>query len=96
MITYEWIFPEIECNPQNEIKIIHWKYVGTEGEYSECVYASCTNSEGIDFDAVTKQQLIQCVLNDQLTLTENEMQQNISDKIEKQKTPQSISKFKNF
>ena len=95
MITYEWIFPEIECNPQNEIKIIHWKYVGTEGEYSECVYASCTNSEGIDF-AVTKQQLIQCVVNDQLTLTENQMQQNISDKIEKQKTPQSISKFKNF
>ena len=94
-ITYEWSFPNFECDSENKVKTIHWRYTAVDGEYSANVYGSCAGSEGMDFDAMTKEHCETCVLENQDTTIED-MQSNLSAQIEQQKTPALTSKTKDW
>ena len=98
MIEYTWSFPNFETNSENVVKTIHWRYTATEtvedNTYSASMYGSCAGSEGMNFDAMTKEHCISCVTaNDQ---SEADMQANLSSQIEKQKNPETISKTKEW
>ena len=94
MITYEWSFPNFEVANDNTVKTIHWRYTATDGDYSASVYGSCGGSEGMDFDAMTKDHAIMCVIEN--NQSEAEMQENLSAQIDKQKNPEVISKQKEW
>jgi hypothetical protein len=55
---YTWSFPNFETNSENVVKTIHWRYTAVDGEYSASMYGSCAGSEGMDFDAMTKDHAI--------------------------------------
>ena len=102
-ITYEWSFPNFECDSENVVKTIHWRYTASEtisdeveGDktYSTSMYGSCAGSEGMDFDAMTKDHAIACVVEN--NSSEEEMQSNLSAQIEAQKNPATVSKTKEF
>ena len=95
MITYEWSFPNFETNSENVVKTIHWRYTAVDGEYSASMYGSCAGSDGMNFDAMTKEHCINCVLENQDTTVED-MQSNLSAQIEEQKNPETISKTKEW
>ena len=101
-ITYEWSFPNFECDSSNVVKTIHWRYTATDSEtdtfgnpvYTASMYGSCAGSEGMDFDAMTKEHCISCVTaNDQ---SEADMQSNLASQIESQKNPATVSKTKEW
>jgi hypothetical protein len=94
-ITYEWSFPNFETNSENVVKTIHWRYTAVDGEHSASMYGSCAGSDGMDFDAMTKEHCVSCVLENQDT-TEEEMQSNLSAQIEDQKAPALTSKTKEW
>jgi hypothetical protein len=93
MITYEWSFPNFECDSDNKIKTIHWRYTAVDGEYSASMYGSCAGSEGMDFDAMTKENAIMCVTENQ---SEADMKASLANQIEAQKNPEVISKSKDW
>ena len=94
-ITYEWSFPNFETNSENVVKTIHWRYTAVDGEHSASMYGSCAGSEGMNFDAMTKEHCVSCVLENQ-DQTEEEMQSNLSAQIEEQKAPALTSKTKEW
>ena len=91
--TYEWSFPNFECDSSNVVKTIHWRYTAVDGDYSASMYGSCAGSEGMNFDSMTKEHCENCVLENQDT-TEEDMQSNLSTQIEEQKNPALTSKIK--
>lgn len=93
-ITYEWSFPNFEVDNNNKVKTIHWRYTAVDGEHSASMYGSCAGSEGMNFDAMTKDHAIACVVEN--NSSEVDMQTNLSSQIEKQKNPESISKTKEW
>jgi len=93
-ITYEWSFPNFEVDNDNKVQTIHWRYTAVDGEHSASVYGSCAGSEGMDFDAMTKDHAISCVVEN--NSSEEEMQSNLSAQIEAQKNPATVSKTKEF
>jgi len=95
MTTYEWSFPNFETDADNKVKTIHWRYTAVDGEHSASMYGSCAGSEGMDFDAMTKEHCETCVLDNQYTTIED-MQSNLSAQIEQQKTPALTSKTKDW
>lgn len=94
-ITYEWSFPNFECDNSNVVKTIHWRYTAVDGDYSASMYGSCAGSEGMNFDSMTKEHCENCVLENQDTTIED-MQSNLSAQIEEQKTPALTSKTKEW
>jgi len=94
-ITYEWSFPNFECDSENVVKTIHWRYTAVDGEHSASMYGSCAGSEGMNFDAMTKEHCENCVLENQDTTIED-MQSNLSAQIEEQKAPALTSKTKEW
>ena len=95
MITYEWSFPNFECDSENKVKTIHWRYTAVDGEHSASMYGSCAGSDGMNFDSMTKEHCINCVLENQEQTVED-MQSNLSAQIEEQKTPELTSKTKDW
>ena len=95
MITYEWSFPNFECDSSNVVKTIHWRYTAVDGEHSASMYGSCNGSEGMNFDSMTKEHCENCVLENQDTTIED-MQSNLSAQIEEQKNPALTSKTKEW
>ena len=93
-ITYEWSFPNFETDSENKVKTIHWRYTAVDGEHSASVYGSCAGSEGMNFDSMTKEHAIACVVEN--NSSEADMQANLSSEIEKQKNPETISKTKDW
>ena len=93
--TYEWSFPNFETDSNNKVKNIHWRYTAVDGEYSASMYGSCAGSEGMDFDAMTKESATACVL-EMSDTTEEDMQSNLSAQIESQKAPELTSKTKSW
>jgi len=93
-ITYEWSFPNFECDSSNVVKTIHWRYTAVDGDYSASMYGSCAGSEDMDFSAMTKDHAIACVVEN--NSSEEEMQSNLSAQIEEQKTPALTSKTKEW
>ena len=94
-ITYEWSFPNFECDSSNVVKTIHWRYTAVDGEHSASMYGSCAGSDGMDFDAMTKEHCENCVLENQDTTIE-EMQSNLASQIDAQKNPATVSKTKEW
>ena len=94
-ITYEWSFPNFECDSSNVVKTIHWRYTAVDGEHSASLYGSCAGSEGMNFDSMTKEHCENCVLENQDTTIED-MQSNLSAQIEEQKAPALTSKTKEW
>ena len=94
-ITYEWSFPNFETDSNNKVKNIHWRYTAVDGDHSASVYGSCAGSEGMDFDAMTKESAIACVL-DMSDTTEEDMQSKLSAQIASQKAPTLTSKTKEW
>ena len=95
MIEYTWSFPNFETNSENVVKTIHWRYTAVDGEHSASMYGSCAGSEGMDFDAMTKESATACVL-EMSDTTEADMQSNLSAQIESQKAPELTSKTKDW
>ena len=95
MIEYTWSFPNFECDSENVVKTIHWRYTAVDGEYSASMYGSCAGSEGMNFDSMTKEHCENCVLENQDTTIED-MQSNLSAQIEEQKSPALTSKTKEW
>ena len=93
--TYTWSFPSFETDSENKVKTIHWRYTAVDGDHSASVYGSCAGSEGMDFDAMTKESAIACVL-EMSDTTEADMQSNLSAQIESQKAPELTSKTKSW
>lgn len=94
MTTYEWSFPNFECDSENKVKTIHWRYTAVDGDNSASMYGSCAGSDGMDFDAMTKEHCVSCVVEN--NSSEADMQANLSSEIEKQKNPETISKTKDW
>ena len=94
-ITYEWSFPNFETDADNKVKTIHWRYTAVDGDNSASMYGSCAGSDGMDFDAMTKDTAIACVL-DMSDTTEADMQSNLSAQIASQKAPTLTSKTKDW
>ena len=93
-ITYEWSFPSFECDSENKVQTIHWRYTAVDGEYSANMYGSCAGSEGMDFDAMTKEHAIMCVTAN--AQSEADMQTTLASQIEAQKNPVIVSKLKEW
>jgi len=97
-ITYEWSFPNFEVDTDNIVKTIHWRYTATEtveeNTHTASMYGSCAGSEGMNFDSMTKEHAIACVVEN--GQTEDKMQSNLSAQIEAQKSPATVSKTKEF
>ena len=93
--TYEWQFPNFEVGNDNTVKTIHWRYTAVDGDYSASMYGSCGGSEGMDFDAMTKDTAIACVISTSDT-TEEDMQSSLSAQIASQVTPELTSKTKDW
>jgi hypothetical protein len=94
-ITYEWSFPNFETDADNKVKTIHWRYTAVDGEHSASMYGSCAGSEGMDFDAMTKDTAIACVISMSDT-TEADMKANLDAQIASQKAPTLTSKTKEW
>ena len=101
-ITYEWSFPNFETDADNKVKTIHWRYTAVDGEYSASMYGSCAGSDGMNFDAMTKEHCETCVLDNLDTVLDNQdttiedMQSNLSAQIASQKAPALTSKTKEW
>lgn len=93
-INFEWSFPNFEVDSSNAVKTIHWRYTATDGDYSASMYGSCAGSEGMDFDAMTKDHAISCVVEN--NQSEADMQTNLSAQIEAQKNPTTTSQTKEW
>ena len=96
MANYEWSFDNFETNnADNTVAVIHWRFTATDGEYSKSMYGSCAGSDGMDFDAMTKEHCVACVLEHQ-DQTEAEMKANLDAQIEAEKNPVTVSKTKEW
>ena len=100
--TYEWSFPNFETDADNKVKNIHWIYTATDSEkdaegnaYVSSMYGSCAGSDGMDFDAMTKDNAIACVLEHSDT-SEDDMKANLDAQIASQKAPELTSKTKEW
>ena len=94
-ITYEWSFPNFETDADNKVKTIHWRYTAVDGDNSASMYGSCGGSDGMDFDAMTKDTAIACVISMSDT-TEDDMKANLDAQIASQKAPTLTSKTKEW
>ena len=93
--TYTWSFPSFETDSENKVKNIHWRYTAVDGENSASMYGSCAGSEGMDFDAMTKEGATACVL-EMSDTTEEDMKSNLDAQIASQKAPETVSKTKDW
>ena len=93
--TYEWSFPNFETDADNKVKTIHWRYTAVDGDNSASMYGSCGGSDGMDFDAMTKDTAIACVISMSDT-TEEDMKANLDAQIASQKAPTLTSKTKEW
>ena len=93
--TYTWSFPSLETDSENKVKNIHWRYTAVDGDNSASMYGSCAGSDGMDFDAMTKDNAIACVLEHSDT-TEDDMKANLDAQIASQKAPTLTSKTKEW
>jgi len=93
--TYEWSFPNFETDADNKVKTIHWRYTAVDGEYSATMYGSDGETNDQNFDTITKEDAIACVLEHSDT-TEDDMKANLDAQIASQKAPTLVSKTKDW
>jgi hypothetical protein len=93
--TYEWSFPNFETDTDNKVKTIHWRYTAVDGDYSATMYGSDGQTNDQDFDSMTKEDAIACVLEHSDT-SEADMKANLDAQIASQKAPTLTSKAKEW
>ena len=93
--TYEWSFPNFETDADNKVKTIHWRLTAVDGDNSASMYGSDGQTNDQDFDAMTKEDAIACVLEHSET-SEDDMKANLDAQIASQKTPELTSKTKDW
>ena len=93
--TYEWSFPNFETDADDNVKTIHWIYTTVDADNTASMYGSCEGSDGMDFDAMTKESAIACVLEHSDT-TEADMKANLDAQIASQKAPTLTFKTKEW
>lgn len=95
MVNYEWVFGNPECiisldGMSQIVKVIHWRLIGTEDEFTGQVYSTTTLPTPEDpatftpYDELTKDWFIQQVEN---YVDIVEIKANIDGQIELQKNP---------
>lgn len=94
MITYNWIIESLDVAPQegslqNVVKVVHWRYVGTDADYSAEVYSSyaCPSPSATDFTAypdLTEADVIAWL---ESGIDVDALKANIDSQIETQKNP---------
>ena len=94
-ITYEWSFPNFETDADNKVKTIHWRLTAVDGDNSASMYGSDGETNDQDFDSMTKEDAIACVLEHSDT-TEDDMKASLDAQIESQKAPTLTSKTKEW
>jgi hypothetical protein len=92
---YEWSFPNFETDADNKVKTIHWRYTAVDGDYSATMYGSDGQTNDQDFDSMTKEDAIACVLEHSDT-SEADMKANLDAQIASQKAPTLVSKTKEW
>ena len=92
---YTWSFPNFETDADNKVKVIHWRYTAVDGEYYATMYGSDGQTSDQDFDTITKEDAIACVLEHSDT-TEDDMKANLDAQIASQKAPTLTSKTKEW
>ena len=92
---YTWSFPNFETDADNKVKVIHWRYTAVDGEHSASMYGSDGETNDQDFDSMTKEDAIACVLEHSDT-TEDDMKANLDAQIASQKAPTLTSKTKEW
>ena len=93
--TYEWSFPNFETDADNKVKTIHWRYTAVDGDNSASMYGSDGQTNDQDFDSMTKEDAIACVLEHSET-SEDDMKANLDAQIASQKAPTLVSKTKEW
>ena len=93
--TYEWSFPNFETDADNKVKVIHWRYTAVDGDNSATMYGSDGQTSDQDFDTMSKEDAIACVLEHSDT-TEDDMKANLDAQIASQKAPTLTSKTKEW
>ena len=94
-ITYEWSFPNFETDADNKVKTIHWRLTAVDGDNSASMYGSDGETNDQDFDSMTKEDAIACVL-EQSDTTEDDMKASLDAQIASQKAPTLTSKTKEW
>ena len=94
-ITNTWSFPNFETDSDNKVKNIHWRYTAVDGEYSATMYGSDGETNDQDFDSMTKEDAVACVLEHSDT-SEADMKANLDAQIASQKAPTLVSKTKEW
>ena len=95
MTNYEWSFSEFKTDQNNKVTEIHWRLTATDGDYSASMYGSDGQTNDQDFDSMTKEDAIACVLEHSDT-TEADMKANLDAQIASQKAPTLTSKTKEW
>ena len=94
-IINTWSFPNFETDADNKVKNIHWRYTAIDGDNSASMYGSCAGSDGMDFDAMTKDTAIACVISMSDT-TKADMKADLDAQIASQKAPTLTFKTKEW
>ena len=93
--TYEWSFPNFETDENNKVSVIHWRMTAVDGDNSATMYGSDGQTSDQDFDSISKEDAIACVLEHSDT-TEDDMKANLDAQIASQKAPELTSKTKEW
>ena len=93
--TYEWSFPNFETDADNKVSVIHWRYTAVDGDNSATMYGSDGQTSDQDFDTISKEDAIACVLEHSDT-SEDDMKANLDAQIASQKAPKLTSKTKEW
>lgn len=70
MITYSWFIDDLQCTDENElvnvVKVIHWRLIGADGDFSHTVYGVTIIEEPdpvtfIQFSNLTQENVIEFI-----------------------------------
>jgi hypothetical protein len=100
MITYNWVISSLEVAPKEEnnlvdvVKIVHYRYQATDGDYQAETYGtySCPQPHETDFTAypnLKEQDVIEWL---EAGLDVEAMQESLATQIESLKTPPIVNK----
>jgi hypothetical protein len=101
--TFTWNFPSLDIAPSEDglvdvIKTIHWRYMGSDGDYSTEVYGTVSMEspdpeDYVEYDDITKEDL-ELWVEDKLNILD--MQSNLLSVLEALKNPPIVSRTPNF
>ena len=85
-ITYTWSFRDFEVDGSDKVTAVKYEYRGSEDNYHANIKGKCGVSE-IAFDSITESQ---CIAAATAVVTEDDMQTNVSGKIDVLKAANTV------